>query len=91
MNFELENVMDGDSKPITGHVIDCVNTRALLIHFDGYGERNTIAEFSSPVLIENRDGVPYVVIWGDINQADPTHVISLEGANVKLDMYKEAE
>jgi len=35
------------------------------------------------VYIENREGVPHVIIWGDINSEDPTHVISLEGARVK--------
>lgn len=46
----------------------------------GYGEKTAIAGHGSPVLIEFHDGELRVVVFGDINQEDPTHIISLEGA-----------
>jgi hypothetical protein len=33
-----------------------------------------------PVLIELWNDELRVVVWGDVNQEDPTHIISLEGA-----------
>lgn len=38
------------------------------------------AEGGEIVHIEVYDGVPRVLIWGDINDPDPTHVIDLSGA-----------
>ena len=33
-----------------------------------------------PIIIEWWDGVPRIVIWGDINDQDPTHVIDMSEA-----------
>lgn len=35
-----------------------------------------------PVLVELHEGQVRVLVWGDINNEDPTHIISLEGAKV---------
>ena len=55
-------------------------TYGLLLNVNGFTDRTS--EDGEVVLIENRDGVPHIVIWGDINSEDPTHVISLAGAHV---------
>jgi len=34
----------------------------------------------SPVYIEFRHGIPTVIIWDDINNEEPSHVISLKDA-----------
>jgi hypothetical protein len=60
-----------DNRPVTG--ID--------LSFSGY-EAKTCPQ-AGIVYIENRNGVPHVIVWADINSDDPTHVISLEGARVK--------
>ncbi len=52
--------------------------RGIEVNIQGY-EHPTACE---PVIIENREGVPYVVIWADPNQEDPTHTISLEELHV---------
>lgn len=42
-----------------------------------------------PIIIEWWDGVPRIVIWGDINDQDPTHVIDMSKAlesNRKADL-----
>ena len=52
------------------------------ISFRGYGTLDGGSE-SAPILIENRDGVPYVIIWGDATSEEPTHVISLEKARME--------
>jgi hypothetical protein len=32
------------------------------------------------VFVEWYDGVPRLIIWGDINDADPTHIIDMSKA-----------
>jgi hypothetical protein len=61
------------------------------LRFDGYGDFCSIAGEDTPILIEIRDGIPYVIIWSDINQEDPTHVISLENAHESLFLHREEE
>jgi hypothetical protein len=50
------------------------------IRIDGYSDMCTYDE-GCPILITFREGIPYVHIWADINQEDPTHIISLAGAS----------
>ena len=52
------------------------------ISFRGYGTLDG-GEESAPILIENRNGVPYVIIWGDATSEEPTHVISLEKSRME--------
>jgi hypothetical protein len=33
-----------------------------------------------PIIVEWWDGVPRIVIWGDINDQDPTHIIDMSKA-----------
>jgi hypothetical protein len=37
-------------------------------------------EYYSPIVIEWYDGVPRIIIWADINDPDPTHVIDMSKA-----------
>ena len=41
---------------------------------------NGNANGGSVVLIENRRGIPYVCVWADQSQEDPTHIIPLNRA-----------
>ena len=52
----------------------------LLIGVDGYGEMTAYDGHGFPILVEFHQGELQVMVWGDINNEDPTHVISLEGA-----------
>jgi len=56
----------------------------ILIKPKGYGDFCTDNGYGSPVLIELCNGHPRVVVWSDINQEDPTHIVSLEGAAESL-------
>jgi len=51
---------------------------------EGYGDMCSPDGRGMPVLIERFNGELRVVIWGDINQEDQTHIISLEGAREEL-------
>ena len=52
----------------------------IFIGFAGYGDAGSADGHGIPVMIESRDGIPYVLIWADINNEDPTHEISLANA-----------
>lgn len=54
------------------------------ILFEGYGDKCSEPGHGVPILIENCNGVPRVVIWGDITSEDPTHNVTLEGAREKV-------
>ena len=50
---------------------------ALIIHPEGMG---TWDGPYAPILLERHEGKIRLVIWADINQQDPTHIIDLSGA-----------
>ena len=52
----------------------------LYVRADGYSDYCSQDGEGEQVLIENRHGVPHVIIWADINDEDPTHIVSLAGA-----------
>lgn len=51
----------------------------LMIGVEGYEEKCGDGN-DFPILIELHDGELKVRLWGDINQEDPTHCISMKGA-----------
>ncbi len=73
----LRDVSD-DGKPLK--VTIKANQNGVTISFDGYGDAVSMPGDGEPLLIENRSGTPYVLVWGSINQEDPTSVLSLCGA-----------
>ena len=52
-----------------------------LLGFDGY---QTFCGDGWPVMFEWQFGELRLVVWGDVNAEEPTHVISLEGARESL-------
>jgi hypothetical protein len=48
------------------------------IKIEGYGCWDD--DDAAPIFIERYDGVVRVLIWDNINQEDPSHIITLEGA-----------
>lgn len=52
----------------------------LMIGALGYGEQTMEDGQGYPILVEFHEGRLRVLIWGDINEGDPTQIISLEGA-----------
>jgi len=51
----------------------------LMIGVEGYEEKCGDGN-DFPILIELHDGELKVRLWGDVNEEDPTHCISMEGA-----------
>lgn len=54
--------------------------RSILIKAKGYGDYYSSDGNGCPILIEQVNGKLRVIIWTDINEQDPTHIIDLSGA-----------
>lgn len=76
LNHSLEDAIDRNLPSIKCKTI--VVDNKILIGADGYGEKCSLDAY--PIMIENCEGKFRVIIWGDINQEDPTHIINLDGA-----------
>jgi hypothetical protein len=50
----------------------------------GYGDANSHDGVGYPVKIEWYEGKLWILVWGDINNEDPTHRIPLSGARESL-------
>lgn len=73
----------GNSRPVPIEVTlgsGKLGNGMMSIAIEGYGDKTSADGNGSPILIENYGGRVRVIIWGDINQEDPTHVIELDGA-----------
>lgn len=46
----------------------------------GYGDFDSQTGFGSPIYLEVYEGELRLVVWADINEQEPTHVISLVAA-----------
>lgn len=57
-----------------------IESHGIAIRPVGYGDKVTPDGQGSPLFIEFRNGIPMIVIWDDINNEEPSHVISLEKA-----------
>lgn len=57
-----------------------VSLYALEVGAAGYGDHDSIDGDGSPIFLEVHEGRLRLLVWADINQEDPTHVIDLEGA-----------
>ncbi|MEI8375324.1 MAG: hypothetical protein WCJ35_21090 [Planctomycetota bacterium] len=80
----LKDVSDCHSgkQPVTVSVEN--HNLALIVHPEGYGVYD---DDSAPILLERHEGKLRLIVWADINDQEPTHIIGLEGA--KVDMRQE--
>lgn len=84
MPFEnrLEAVLKDASESVSEPVqvlIDCRES-GINIRPKQYGDFDSEAGFGAPIYLELYEGGLRLIVWSDINQQEPTHVISLEGA-----------
>lgn len=52
----------------------------MIVYAEGYGDKCSEAPHGSPLVVELYEGKLRAIIWSDINQEDPTHIIDLSGA-----------
>lgn len=57
-----------------------ISNQGIAIVFDGHSDYVSEDDKGQPLWIERNDGEIHVVVFDDINNEEPTHVISLEGA-----------
>ena len=77
----LTHLFDSIDEDDRGTDVNITNgPNGILVAVQGYGDMPSPDGQGQPILIEKYNGELRVVIWSDINQEDPTHIISLEGA-----------
>jgi len=76
----LKEQVDDKNPDATLDVAVRLSNGMIEISFDGYGDHCSQDGHGCPVMIELYYGKPRLIVWGDINQEEPTHVIDLEGA-----------
>jgi hypothetical protein len=77
VQFDLIAAEGESRKRVKGRV--SVDERGIYIEFDKFG---TVYD-NIPVLIEQIDGVPRVIVWEDRKVEDPTLKVSLENARLR--------
>ena len=74
------NIKDADGGkwvlPVTLHL----NNLGLAIQAEGYGEMTAAEGQGLPIYLEYLDQKLRLLVWADINDEEPTHVIDMEGA-----------
>jgi len=82
--YQLEDVQGqiDDSKPKAAPLSAKVEVGGDFIAFDiaGCGLRDMETGDGRVVLLENRSGKPFLMVWADINDGNPTDEIDLSGA-----------
>lgn len=76
MTVELRDQQTGNKIPVLIETI----TGSLFVRPKGMGENLMPEGFGYPIMLEYYEGSIRLVVWSDINQEDPTHTISLDGA-----------
>ena len=56
----------------------------IAIGFEGYGEKVMPEDLGKPVFIELYKGTPRVIVFGDINNEEATHIVSLDNTSERL-------
>lgn len=77
--FELNDQHQNTTGKVRGEVRR-VGVRGLELVVEGYGSCNMLPGHGSPLWIELYEGKLRLVVFADINQEDPTHIIDLEDA-----------
>ena len=80
MDFALRDVSDDHTETVSGSVKVEKDGLALLIGVQGYGEMTAEDGQAHPILLERFHGKLRLIVWGDINEENPTHIIDLEPA-----------
>ncbi len=65
--------------------------QSLALSFNGYGDATSQPGYGIPIVVEVYEGELRLLVWADINQENPTHIISLEGAREELYEGEESD
>ena len=76
-NFTLKSVEPQGASTTKVRIMREAGKLAITLHPEGHG---TLDGDFAPVVIELKDKTVRLIVWADINQEDPTHIIPLDGA-----------
>lgn len=77
--FALKDECMTKEYEISGYIDNSLSL-GVALNFSGYSDHCSNDDNGTPIYIQKYDGKLQAIIYADINQEDPTHVISLEGA-----------
>jgi len=77
---QLKDSENEQQAPICLKIQRSDNDGLVMIGAEGYGEMTAEEGHGFPVVIEHHNGELRMLVWANINQEDPTDIISLEGA-----------
>ena len=89
---QLQTVLRDVSEGIPGQLqvsIDC-RSSGINIRPDGYGDFESEDGSGAPIYLELYQGELRLIVWSDINDQDPTHVINLSGSKVECRVNSRA-
>ena len=69
---------DGGDRTIPIQLKDECNGAGLVIRPEGYGCFGCVDGTTGPLYLEVHEGRLRLIVWADINDEEPTHVIDLE-------------
>jgi hypothetical protein len=78
---DREDRLTGPS-PLQLPVRISIRAGCISLHFPGFGDNASTDAAGEPFHIEYSKGIPRVIVFGNINQEEPTHVISLTAAKL---------
>lgn len=87
----MRDQMDFLAAPLAAYCKTYGNGDGFELGFEGAGLKEMPDGFGGVAIFEYFDSQPRLVVWADINQVDPTHVIDLSGASEKYRWSEEEE
>jgi hypothetical protein len=86
--FSLKGEGTSKENDITGYIDNELGS-GIALHFNGYSDCCSTDSNGTPIYIEKYEGNLRAIIYADINQEEPTHVVSLDGAKVSERITEE--
>ena len=83
VNAKIYDNFPDKSKQSINLSID-ISDIGLVVKAEGYGDAHSSEGNGYPIMLEVYEGDLRLLVWSDINNEDPTHIISLNGARESL-------
>ena len=85
----MRDALRDSSEGVPKKVTVAMDRDRILIRPAGYGDLFSIDGEGWPILFEIAEGRPRLVIWGDINQEEPTHIFELKDSAKESNRRKD--
>ena len=79
-DVSIHDSWTGDSRRIPVKI--SVQSGAIYLRPEGTGDCTSVDGHGFPICLEFYENSIRLIVWSDINQEDPTHIIPLEGSLV---------